>query len=126
MTLLDTVQLCDETYSLHYDPKRAHITLTGSLRLQGMQGYQPLNHVLEQSIAAHDSLELDVQALEYLNSSGINMLAKFVIAVRQHDSKRLTIYGSENYPWQPRSLSNLQRLMPRLHVVMSAQDVSPS
>lgn len=106
-------------YQLNYDPKQGNIALVGNLRLQGAQAYQEIMDVLEQASATHQALSLDVRGLEFLNSSGINMLAKFVISMRQHDNKTLTIYGSNRHTWQRRSLFNLQRLMPTLHLFVT-------
>jgi hypothetical protein len=44
------------------------------------------------------------------------MLSKFVINVRKKGSSALTVKGSESYPWQNKSLKNLQRLMPNLEL----------
>jgi hypothetical protein len=61
-----------------------------------------------------ETLTIDLQALTFLNSSGINMLSKFVIKVRQQPGTRMVIVGSQMVPWQGKSLKNLQRLMPVL------------
>lgn len=110
-------------YQLNYDPIQGNIALSGNLRLQGAQAYQEIMDVLEQASATHQELLLDLRGLEFLNSSGINMLAKFVISMRQHDDKILTIYGSNRHTWQRRSLFNLQRLMPTLHLLVTDDEI---
>jgi hypothetical protein len=60
------------------------------------------------------SIILNLQHLEFLNSSGISMLSKFVIEMRKRQNIQIKILGSTLMPWQGKSLKNLQRLMPSL------------
>jgi hypothetical protein len=105
-----------EEYSVVYDPNTATICCKGSLLLNGSDEYAPilqlLNKVAEQQV---DTLTLDLRALEFLNSSGINTMTRFVINVRNNkNSPSLVTIGDESVPWQVRLLRNLQRLMPSL------------
>jgi anti-anti-sigma factor len=61
-----------------------------------------------------EQIVLDLKNLEFLNSSGISMLSKFVINIREKNSTQILVKGSESIPWQGKSLKNLQRLMPSL------------
>jgi hypothetical protein len=61
-------------------------------------------------------IQLNIQNLRMLNSSGFQMLSKFVMKVRQHENMRLFIQGNSNISWQTRSLQNLKRLMPTLEI----------
>jgi hypothetical protein len=106
-----------EEYSVVYDPSTATICCKGSLLLNGADEYAPilqlLNKVAERQV---DTLTLDLRALEFLNSSGINTVTRFVINVRnnKNSSFSLVTIGDESVPWQVRLLKNLQRLMPSL------------
>jgi hypothetical protein len=106
-----------EDYCIAYDTESATMTFEGSLRLQGMAEYAPISQALdtlaEQKPAA---ITLNLQALKFLNSSGINMLSKFVIKMRKQGDVQLVIKGTQQYPWQGKSLKNLERLMPGLHL----------
>ncbi len=87
----------------------------GSLRLAGTEEYAPIVQILENVIdKTPKQITLNLCQLEFLNSSGINVLSKFVIKVRQKETINIIVQGSESIPWQGKSLKNLQRLMPSL------------
>ena len=111
----------EESYNINYDKSTSTVTCKGSLRLSGMEEYAPivdlLNKVADES---PNTVYLNLQGLEFLNSSGINVLSKFVIRIRQHQNiTRMVVLGSNEIAWQGKSLKNLQRLMPTLELVWS-------
>ncbi|MEN9206210.1 MAG: hypothetical protein Q6K99_01120 [Thermostichales cyanobacterium BF4_bins_65] len=107
--------LVTEEYQILPDPVTGVVTLSGSLRLAGSAEYAPIGEVLEATVAAHpEQITIDLRGLEFLNSSGINMLSKFVLNRRQSPETAVVILGSAGIPWQGRSLKNLQRLLPSL------------
>ena len=109
------MQVKGENYNVWYDPNNGAINFDGALRLTGMQDYAPILKLLN-DIASEEpaNMVLDLQRLEFLNSSGISMLSKFVIGMRKKKSVQMKILGSSSIPWQGKSLKNLQRLMPGL------------
>lgn len=113
------MEIKTEHYTIHYEKLTETAIFNGSLRLGGMEEYQPivqlLNDVAEQQ---PQTITLNLSQLEFLNSSGINVLSKFVIKVRQQGNIRMIVIGSNNVPWQGKSLKNLQRLMPSLQLVL--------
>jgi hypothetical protein len=104
-----------ENYRVTYDPQTATLTCQGSLRLYGSTGYTSIvdlfNKVADQK---PPTIILNLQELQFLNSSGINAFSKFVIRVRNLKTSQLIIRGTNQIFWQSKSLSNLQRLMPDL------------
>lgn len=106
-----------EDYEVCYKRETQTIVLSGSLRLSGLEDTNPviklLNDVLDEE---PENLIFDLQNLEFLNSSGINMLSKFVIKVRQKQNVALKILASYKIPWQGKSLKNLQKLLPSLEL----------
>lgn len=109
------MEIKTEDYNIWYDTKTATVNCQGSLRLSGMDEYAPivdlLNNVAEEGPPI---ITLNLRELEFLNSSGISMLSKFVIKVRQKKTIQIVVIGSKGIPWQGKSLKNLQRLMPSL------------
>lgn len=104
-------------YSIGYDLDAKTITCQGTLRLIGMEEYAPIVELLDLAIAQQpDKITLNLQNLQFLNSSGINVLSKFVLKVRQQGNIEIAIQGAKNIPWQTKSLKNLQRLMPSLQL----------
>ena len=57
-----------------------------------------------------------MRELQFLNSSGINTLSKFILQVRKHNVSQVVVQGSARFPWQEKSLKNLQRLLPALQL----------
>jgi len=103
-------------YQVHYDEKNAVVKCQGSFRLHGEE-YEPiLDLMIKAADAKPKTLTLDVRELQFLNSSGINTLAKFIIQVRKHNVSQVVIQGSSQFPWQAKSLKNLQRLLPELQI----------
>lgn len=103
-------------YRVTYDPEAATITWSGSFRLRGEE-YEPILGLMSEAVDARPVLlTLDVRELQFLNSSGINTLSKFVLQVRKHNASKLHVKGTSAYPWQAKSLKNLERLLPALQL----------
>ncbi|CAG0962543.1 hypothetical protein BURK2_00818 [Burkholderiales bacterium] len=106
--------LQDELYCVAYDAVSGTIELKGTLRLNGTEEYAPVVAVLHRALDAHRAVTLNLAGLDFLNSSGIATLSRFVIEARNRGGIALTIRGSRQIAWQGKSLINLQRLMPAL------------
>ncbi len=117
---MDSQALPADDYSCTYEPTTQTLVLAGMLRLDGTKGYAPIAEFLD-AVAAQrpPSLTLDVQRLEYLNSSGIATLARFVLGLHRQGDTRLLIKASQQMPWQERSMKNLVRLMPSAQLEFS-------
>lgn len=104
-----------EGYEISYDPESITIFCKGTLRLYGSEGYAEMRNLF-QTVADQkpELITLDIQELQFLNSSGINTIAKFVITVRNLEASKMVVRGSSQYSWQKKSLKNLVRLMPSL------------
>ncbi|MEK0179150.1 MAG: hypothetical protein EAZ78_13535 [Oscillatoriales cyanobacterium] len=111
------MEIKTEEYHICYDRDTATVSFSGSLRLSGIEEYQPiiqlLGHVAD---TQSEKIILNLQQLQFLNSSGISMLSKFIIEMRKKPGVQMTVQGSKSVAWQGKSLKNLQRLMPALVV----------
>ncbi|MCP4699215.1 MAG: hypothetical protein GY862_20555 [Gammaproteobacteria bacterium] len=111
------MEIRSDDYSVIYDAKTATISCTGSFLLSGTEEYAPILELLLSAVRDEsDLLSLDLRDLEFLNSSGINTLTKFVINIRNQSTSQLVVHGHQGIPWQVRLLKNLQRLMPALQM----------
>jgi hypothetical protein len=108
------VEICTNDYKVWHDNANQTVYLQGFLRLQGIEEYQPIMDLLVAAIEASPVLTVNLEKLEFLNSSGISMLSMFVVKVRQRGNVQLTLDGTNQILWQTKSLRNLQRLMPTL------------
>jgi len=104
-----------ENYSVWYEPDTAIINFTGALRLSDMDDYALISQLLNDVVDKEPpTITLDLQQLNFLNSSGISMLSRFAITLRRKNTIKMIIKGANSIPWQGKSLKNLQRLMPGL------------
>ncbi|MBO6891869.1 MAG: hypothetical protein JJ866_08015 [Roseibium sp.] len=100
-----------EGSTIHYE---------GTMRLSGTDAYAPILEIMNAVLAEKPELiTLDLSGLEFLNSSGINLLAKFTIEIRKQPDVGVRVLGSKAIPWQSKSLKNLQRLHPALELTIS-------
>jgi hypothetical protein len=106
-------------YHISYDNTTSTIYCQGSFRLGGTDEYTPIADLCNQVADLEPQpavIRLNLRQLAFLNSSGINMLSKFIIRVRQKENILVVVQGSQKIPWQGKSLKNLQRLMPSLQL----------
>ena len=109
------MEINSQDYSILYDGATETVTCSGSFRLSQMEEYAPIVQLLNDVADGEPKIiTLDLRKLEFLNSSGINIISKFVIKVRQQKNIQIAVKGSKQIPWQGKSLKNLQRLMPSL------------
>jgi hypothetical protein len=109
--------LTGESFQILLADDNATVFFKGALRLSGAEDYASILELLK-GVLVNPAMPivLDLQELEFLNSSGITMFSRFVIDARDHTGIRLHFLGSEAIPWHARSFKNLQRLMPSLEI----------
>jgi hypothetical protein len=111
------MEIKTEDYGICYDPATATVSFVGCLRLSGAEDYAPIVQLLgEVADSEPAKITLNLQQLEFLNSSGINMLSKFIIEMRKKTVVQMAVQGSQRIAWQGKSLKNFQRLMPGLQL----------
>ena len=108
-----------EEYSVEYNNNTQAVTFIGSMRLRTSDEYEPINQLLHQAhdaTADGETLTLDFSELKFLNSSGINVVSRFVIHGRKQAKINMVVRGSQEIYWQKKSLTNLQRLWPKVKI----------
>ncbi len=109
------MEISAETYRVWYDEAAHIIFFEGSLRLSGTNEYSPILNLINDAVALKSKeVNWDLQKLDFLNSSGINALYKFVIGVRKKGDVEMAVKGNSNVVWQKKSLTNMQKFMPKL------------
>jgi hypothetical protein len=109
-----------ESFEVRLEEDGVTVFFKGALRLSGVEDYAPILEMLKEALTDPAApVVLDLRELDFLNSSGITMFSRFVIEARDRVGVNLQFLASESVPWQARSLKNLQRLMPSLHICLS-------
>ena len=112
------MEIKGDGYHIISDPTTATITFQGVLRLRGVTEYDHIVQLLNDMAAQEpNTITLDLQGLRFLNSSGINVLFRFVIKLREQAASKLIVRGLSLVSWQQKSLRNLRRLMAEVQLV---------
>lgn len=117
------MEIKTEEYSITYDVASASVTCQGSLFLSPEE-YEPILQLLTK--AAEDkkwskTFTMDIRELQFLNSSGINTLIKFLTYVSETESLKfqLVIKGQKNNLFHDKLLRNFKCMIPTLGVELS-------
>jgi hypothetical protein len=114
-TNIEPLEVKSECFDIVYDSNSKTVNFAGKIRLRGLQEYTVVFDLFDKVLQINkDLIILDLQNLELINSSGIDMLSKFIITSRKKETVQINIIGSNTKTWQTRLLKNLQRLMPKL------------
>jgi hypothetical protein len=110
-----------EGYSVEYDESASTVAFAGTVRLPSGHEYDPILNILQlaRSQTSGGTLKLDFCKLQFLNSSGINAISRFVIAARKDDQVKLLVIGSRDVYWHQKSLLNLQRLWSKVEIAIT-------
>ncbi|MBO9999046.1 MAG: hypothetical protein J7641_08580 [Cyanobacteria bacterium SID2] len=109
------MEVIKDDYQVRYESETATLNFKGLLRESKIADYQPIQQLLDDVTALEPStITMNLHQLEFLNSSGMTILSRFVIGLRKKKTIQLVVRGSDKIPWQKKSLGNWQRLMPSL------------
>ena len=114
---MESVEIKTEKYYIAYYPNTSAVRCEGALLLNGSQEYEPILQLFKQAAKSEQQskkLTIDLRSLKFLNSSGINMMTKFVIHASDIEALELVLVAYKNVAWHEKLLKNLKRLMPSL------------
>lgn len=115
----EKMEVKDSDYRVWFDATTGTVFFEGSLRLNGVKEYEPIATLLTDVLDKNPAeIILDMRELEFLNSSGINILYQFVISVRKKVEVKLIVRGSKKIPWQGKSLPNMQKFLKTLQLLL--------
>lgn len=110
------MEIKQDDYVINFNKKNRTVTCSGIFRLTGDE-YTAITELLNVvSDAKLDNLKIDLTELQFLNSSGINTLCKFIMRLRKNQITQVTVVGSNKFAWQNKSLTNLKKLLPSLEL----------
>ena len=113
--MVATQEVKGEDYVVQFDSDSVTVNFKGELSLGGTSAYAPVTELLNEILESEpNTMTLNLRELAFLNSSGISMLSKFVLSVRKKKGVQLIVLGSNDMPWQGKSLKNLEKLLPGL------------
>ncbi|MGB6298279.1 MAG: DUF6272 family protein, partial [Rivularia sp. (in: cyanobacteria)] len=83
-TNIEPLEVKGEHFNIIYDNNSKAVNFTGRVRLRGLQEYTVVFDLFDRVLERNkDLITLDLQNLELINSSGIDMLSKFIITSRK-------------------------------------------
>ena len=110
-----TQEVKGEDYIIQFDPDSVSVYFQGELSLGGSTDYAPITNLLNEVAESEpNTMTIDLRNLAFVNSSGISMLSKFVLSMRKKKGVQVVVLGSNDVPWQGKSLKNLEKLLPGL------------
>ncbi len=111
----------DPKYTISYDIDLASLIFSGSFILNSSTEYDPILQLLKQTADNHEphKLVLDISGLKFMNSSGLNMVTKFIMYFNEVKKYKLKLYIKihKKVNWQEKLCSNMSKLLESLEVL---------
>jgi hypothetical protein len=111
------MKLEDENYKIWFDETVNTIYFEGSIRLWDPTDYSKIKQFMLDTHELNISeLFLNFVKLEFLNSSGISTLCKFILDIKKVNKVSLHIIGNNTILWQKKSFENLLKLWDKIAI----------
>ncbi len=106
------MEIKDKEYSVKFDPSTGRLIVTGTLRLM-TKDYKEIQDLLDHiARTPPPKLDVDLCQLKMVNSSGLNTLSRFVLALRTKTGVAVTFHGAKDQVWQAKTLQNMKHFLP--------------
>jgi len=107
-----TKQFKDDNMELSIDNNI--LIIKGQMRYPSLSEYRECKRFLWESIpylSNQDSFVINIECLEYMNSSGQAIINMFILELKKNSSHtQLSIYGTCEYEWQEKFLYTAKQL----------------
>lgn len=104
-----------DDYRVWYEAETTTVNFQGLLREGTIADYKPIEQLLNEALALElPMMTINLQALEFIDSSATSVLSRFVIGIRKKKSIALVVKASKLIPWQEKFLDNWKKLLPNL------------
>ena len=115
----DTLEIKDQDYRVWYEPSDHTVYFEGKMRL-APGGYRPIEELLQRVVeTGPNRIRLHLFHLQFLNSSGLSTLFKFVVQLRKLGTITLAVQASKEVLWHSKTLSNIERFFPDAEIELA-------
>jgi hypothetical protein len=110
------MRIDEADFHLVYDTARFTVFLSGSLRMSDLARFDGIrSFLLEVYHLDTPALILDFTELEFMNSAGISVLCRYILAIKDLlPVKDVTLVGNGAILWQRKSFENLRKIWDHL------------
>lgn len=106
-------RIATDEYNVEINPVNHIAILKGELRLENTSAYTPIVDLINVLVSQEPEIvTIDLRQVEFINSSGINSLSKFLMSATKQGKSRIVVKATEEVTWQKRMLRNVQRVVP--------------
>jgi hypothetical protein len=114
---MKTMQIKTDDYQVYYEAATGTLNVEGLLRESGIADYKAIQELLDELLSEEiATLKINLVKLEFLNSSGMSVLSRFIINVRKKKTIEVFVKGLNGIIWQEKLFNNWKRLMPGVTV----------
>ena len=107
------MEIVGPTYTVIYDEATVTVLFQGVLRLQNVTEGESIASLLNEVAATEpDTIPLGFVQLQLMNSTGLSILTKFMMAMRKQNTSRVILRASDKHFWQRDLIQGLQRFLP--------------
>lgn len=111
------MEIKDKEFTVKFDPAAGTLVITGILRLMN-KDYKEIQDLLDHvARTPPPKLDVDMRQLKMINSSGLNTMSRFVLALRSKAGVQVTFHGAKDQVWHAKTLQNMKHFLPSANVV---------